>query len=336
MLQKNMNDPSKKNHFARNIRNSAVLQDDCSPKVAVIILNYNQPHLTTQCVETFLATEYPNLSIVIVDNGSTDNSVEILKKHFDLPLISVGINRGYSAGNNEGIKYALVQEVDYILIVNNDTEVVNKRFLYPLVEEMMQNRSTGIIGPKVLNPGEHVQKTILHTPTLTNYFCRKYIRKNSDTEYDVAHEVEAVSGVCWLVRSEIFLNIGLLDEDYFMYGEEQDYCYRVRQVGWKVKYLPVRSVLHKIDEINPKSIQLRYVYSRRNQTLFLRKHAGFIPGLVLALLLVSSSMAHIILSLLTEKNDQEQNNVLGNSFLLPLAKELMTVLIRSSMPNKAR
>lgn len=305
-------------------------QGVCFPKVAVIILNYNNPQLTAQCIETFMTVDYPNFEIFIIDNGSTDDSLRLLQRYFpDLPLVCTGANRGYSGGNNEGIKYALANKAAYVLIVNNDTEVMNRRFLHEMIVEMTRDTSVGIIGPKVLNPGGRVQDTILYTPTLRNCIKSHFLRGFPRYDYNVAQEVEVVSGVCWLIRAEVFRTVGLLDDDYFMYVEEQDYCYRARKVGWEVKYLPVSSILHQRASDSLQSILRRYVYSRKNLVWFQRKHFGLFPALVLAVLIMASNILRVALWAFRRKHSTER--ALYNVELLrALASELAAALRRHS------
>jgi len=282
--------------------------DTLLPKVAVVILNYNAPQHTTRCVETFLGANYPNLEIVVVDNKSPDGSAEWLREHFpDLPLVCTGANLGYAGGNNAGIKYALANGASYILIVNNDTELINQDLVQEMMSEMESDASVGIIGPQVLNSGDRIQDTVLYTPTIGNLLKSRLCPGFSQYDYKVAHKVESVSGVCWLIRAQVFEAIGLLDQDYFMYAEEQDFCYRATKAGWRIKYVPVVSVLHHKESDSPQRQVPRYVHSRSNLVLFQKKHFGFLPAVFLAALILMSNLSRIVFWAWQQEPDKENS-----------------------------
>lgn len=278
------------------------------PKVSIVILNWNGAEDTIKCLDSFSQLQYPNYELVVVDNGSTDGSVEQIKARFpDIILIETGNNLGYSGGNNVGIKYGLESGKDYFLIVNNDTESVNPYFIQKIVEKMEEDQSVGIIGPRILNPGGQVQDTILFTPTLLNCMKKSLDLRSGPKEtkknYNISKIVEAVSGVCWLIRKEVIDDVGFLDEDYFMYVEEQDYCYRAQKAGWKVMYCPVESILHykEPDDKNKERNYRQYVYARRNLILFFYKHFGFFQALMLAALFLASNLLKVVISLMIKK-----------------------------------
>lgn len=298
------------------------------PKVFVIILNWNGAEDTIKCVNSFLQLQYPNYGIVVIDNGSTDNSTQRIKEKFpDITLIETGKNLGYAGGNNVGIRYALKNGAAYNLIINNDTEMVKPNFLQQMVRAMEADQTIGIMGPRVLNPGSQVQDTILFTPTLLNLIRESMLfntRSKNRGNYNISQQVEAVSGVCWLIKRKAIEDIGLLDEDYFMYAEEQDYCYRAQKAGWKIMYFPVKSVLHYkgIDDENIERTHRQYIYARQNLVLFLRKHFGFLQALILAALFLMSNISKVTFSKLTGK----EKNFYNMSVLSALFYEFKFVL----------
>ncbi|MCD6429446.1 glycosyltransferase family 2 protein [bacterium] len=299
------------------------------PKVAIIILNYNGWQDTIECLESVLRNNYPNYQVIVVDNGSADDSVEWIREKFPhLTLIETGRNLGYAGGNNIGIKKALENGAKYILIVNNDTKIINPEFVTQMVDVMESDSTIGILGPKVLNFKGQIQDTILYIPTLSNCLrgsFRLRFKVKKSRNYCVTQSVDAVSGVCWFIRSDTINTVGLLDEDYFMYVEEQDYCYRVKKAGWKIMYYPVESVLHKKgsgDEVDKERIYRQYIFARRNLVLFLRKHFGFWKALVLAVLFSISNISKVILSKLTGRGAKFYNF----SFLQNLLSEIKYAL----------
>ncbi len=280
------------------------------PKVSIIVLNWNNYKDTKKCLISFKKIDYPNYDVIVVDNGSVDGSGKKLKEIF--PSYSFILNKenlGYTGGNNLGIKRAIDEGADYVLMLNNDTKVINPNFLYKIVGQMSEELSVGIIGPKVFDSDRIVQETILFAPTLLNlireslfFKIHRKIKKN----YNVAQCVEVVSGVCWLIRREVIKTIGLLDEDYFMYVEEQDYCYRAEKAGWKIMYYPVESVIHykEPEDGNKPRTYRQYIYTRRNTVLFIRKHFGFLQALVLAILFFISNIIKVVFSKFTRKEEE--------------------------------
>lgn len=281
-----------------------------NPKVFIIILNWNNYKDTKKCLISLEKIDFPNYKIIVIDNGSTDGSGKKLKEIFpSYTFILNKENLGYTGGNNLGIKRAIDEGADYILILNNDTKVVNPNFLYKMIEQMNEEPSVGIIGPKVFSSDGIVQETILFVPTLLNSIRESLffkIHRKTKKNYDVAQFVDAVSGVCWLIRREVIQNIGLLDEDYFMYGEEQDYCYRAEKAGWKIMYYPVESVVHykNPEDKNISRTYRQYIYARRNIILFIRKHFGFLQALALAMLFFASNVLKVIFGEFTRKKEK--------------------------------
>ena len=299
-----------------------------SPKVSIIILNWNGADDTIKCVNSFSQLEYPQYDLVVVDNKSTDDSAKRISATFPaITLIATEQNLGYTGGNNVGIRHAMNNGADYVLIVNNDTELLNPMFLKDAISQIEKAPNIGILGPKVLNPGGIVQKTILFTPTLNNAIRESILFKTGskkEHDYNVKQDVEAVCGVCWLIRKKVVEDVGLLDEDYFMYAEEQDYCFRAKKGGWKIVYHPVESVLHKKgpeDENEERTIR-QYIYARRNLVLFLYKHFGFMQALMLSFLFIMSNILKTVLSRLASK----ENNFYNTSLLMRIVSELKYVL----------
>lgn len=308
------------------------------PKVSIIILNWNNYNDTKRCLRSFKKIDYPNYEVIVVDNGSNDGTDVKLKKEFSsCNFIFNYENLGYAGGNNIGIKKALKDAADYILILNNDIKVINSKFLDEAVSQMERNPSIGIIGPKVLNPGGNIQDTILFVPTLLNSIKESLffkIHKKTKKNYNIPQFVGVVSGVCWLIRREVIQNIGLLDEDYFMYVEEKDYCYRAEKAGWKIIYYPVKSIIHykNTEDKNISRTYRQYIYTRRNTILFIRKHFGFLQALMLAMLFLVSNVLKVVFSKITRKKEK----FYSLSLLLKLFSEIKYVLCMEKENDKTK
>lgn len=301
------------------------------PKVFVIVLNWNAANDTIKCVNSFLRLQYSSYELIVVDNCSNDNSMQQIGDSLPaVKIIESKRNLGYTGGNNIGIRYALSNGAEYVLIVNNDTEVINAQFLRKMVDEMERDVLVGIMGPKVLNPGGHIQGTILFTPVFIN--CLKaslslWLGDKRGEDYTVPQEVAAVSGACWLIRRKAIDQIGFLDEDYFMYVEEQDYCYRARKAGWKIAYSPIESILHYKEPVDTNKARnfRQYIYVRRNLVLFLYKHFGCFQSVLLATLFLISN----IFKVATSKALQRQSDFYKGTLLLSLFKEMLFALMCS-------
>jgi len=298
-----------------------------SPRVAVVVLNWNRPRETIACVRSLGGILYPNLRIVVVDNGSTDDSAARIRKALPgITLLETGANKGYTGGNNAGITHALEEGAAYVLILNNDTTVVEPRFVDEMVAVMESDRDIGILGPRVADRNGGVQRTVLRFPTPGK--CLKDIvragRREEEADYASPRRVEAVSGVCWLIRSEVFADVGLLDERFFMYVEEQDFCFRAARAGWKVMYVPVPSIRHERgggDEYDRQRNVRHYVYGRRNTVLFLRKHFGRVWAFFFAALFLCSNTCKVLVS-----RAAGLENIYTFSLLQRLWKEILHVL----------
>lgn len=249
------------------------------PKVAVVILNYNNPHDTIECVNSLMRNSYENFEVILIDNGSTDNSVEMLKtlKYRNLTFIRNEKNLGFAGGCNIGIRHALRSGADYVLLLNNDT-VVREDFLDSLMEQALKHPDAGVIGPKIY----------FYDESNKIWFAGGYI----DWKYDGAHvgygkpdageynaekPVEFVTGCAMLVKREVLERVGLLDSSLFLYQEDVDFCIRVRKAGYKCIYIPYPHVWHKggaTTKERRRMSPLHRYWGTRNKLALFRKNFG--------------------------------------------------------------
>lgn len=244
-----------------------------TPRVSIIVLNYREAELTVNCVESLKDLTYPNFEIIVVDGGSGDGSVEILRRKLDgTTILGLNENRGYCGGNNFGIEYALCAKSDYIHLLNPDTLLINKEYLARLVDFMEARPDVGIVGPRVYwNSKAVVQDTILRFPGVwrsTKAFFG--FSRQKSTPLGAPIEVDAINGVCVLVKASVFRKAGLLDEKMFMYCDEVEFAWRVWRAGWKVMYLPVDSVVH-LKKINENPTNIFSLLTRRNTAYCIKK-----------------------------------------------------------------
>ncbi|OYT25508.1 MAG: hypothetical protein B6U95_09135 [Thermofilum sp. ex4484_82] len=206
------------------------------PLVAIVILNWNGKKLLKTCLSTlFQLTNYPNYKVVVVDNGSIDGSIEIVKKYFPkVDVLALGKNYGFVKGNNEGIKYVLKKySPDYILLLNNDTKIIQKNWLTEMVKVAESDEKVGIVGCKMLSPTRKIT------------VGRVLIFRKSIGECNRSCDVDAVSGACMLISRDLISSIGLLDEVYSpYYFEDTDYCWRAKKKGFRIIYHGKATIIH--------------------------------------------------------------------------------------------
>lgn len=243
------------------------------PLVYIILVNYNGAKDTIECVKSLEQITYNNYRVLIIDNNSTDDSVKILKKNINSKhiIIESKENNGFSAGNNIGIKIALEDKADYVLLLNNDT-VVDKRFLEPLIESF--NSNVGITIGKIYYTKE--KNKIWYDGGNINFKTAKIRHFNYD-KYDTkmyADEMEITfaTGCCMLISSEVIKKVGMLSEDYFLYYEDTDYCCKVIKNNYKIIYNPNSIIYHSVSSSTNKISNLLQYYMIRNKLIFIKKN----------------------------------------------------------------
>jgi len=262
------------------------------PKVAIIILNWNGLEDTIECLESLKKMSYTNYDVIVVDNGSEGNDVEVLRDKYGewAHIIENDKNYGYAEGNNIGLKYALKNSnPDYILLLNNDV-VVDFHFLDELVKVGESDTKIGILGPKIYYYDE--QDRINFAGGKMNFLRGKLIRIGVNEidrgQYDEIKDVDFVEGSAFLIKKRVIEEIGLLDSDYLLYWEDDDWCVRARKAGFKVLYVPRAKLWHKIGISAKKTERIRIYYLIRNRFLFMKKNASrphLISFLILFLLI---------------------------------------------------
>ncbi|MBP3886688.1 MAG: glycosyltransferase family 2 protein [Cellulosilyticum sp.] len=229
-------------------------------KLSIVIVNYNTYFLTKQTVESVIQKQYDfKYEIILVDNASVDGSIEALEDTFSqeieeglVHIIKNTANLGFSKANNIGIRKA---KGEYILLLNSDTEVEGN-CLEECLKQMEANKSLGALGCKVvLADGtlDHACKRGFPTPKASLYYFMKWDKKDPIKygQYAALHlgedevgEVEVLTGAFMLIPKRVLDEVGLLDEDFFMYGEDIDLCFRIKEGGYKILYYPKQKIIH--------------------------------------------------------------------------------------------
>ncbi len=221
-------------------------------RVAVVIPNWDGADLLRQCIDSILAQTYKNTSIVVVENGSRDNSLEILKSYGKKVIILPQThNLGFAGGVNVGINYALRQDIEYIALFNNDA-IADKNWVKNLVAILDQDKKVGIVTSKILIDGTGKIDSTGDWYTTTGMPFPRGRGEADKHQYDKLTLVFGASGGASLYRSELFRDIGIFDEDFFAYYEDVDVSFRAQLRGWIVKYEPSAVVYHKLSATSSK------------------------------------------------------------------------------------
>jgi GT2 family glycosyltransferase len=222
--------------------------------------------------------------LIVVDNGSTDGTADWIERHHpEILLIRNQTNLGFTRGNNQAIALA---QGDHMLLLNPDTLLTEDCF-GPQISYLRENPKVGITIPKVLNSDGSFQQQSRRGDArpveVFGYFLKlgKLFPSNkalngylqSWLPQDEIAEVKAVSGSCMFIRREVYEQIGGLDEQFFAYQEDSDYCMRARQAGWRVMYVPLSSIIHYAGEGGSKTRPYHSIYQwHRSYYLYYRKH----------------------------------------------------------------
>ncbi len=265
--------------------------DTSLPSVTIIILNWKKPQYTLACLRSLEAVTYPNFDVIVLDNGSADNSVELLQNalpnlKYRAELIDNKRNLGFADGNNVGIRRAIEQGRDYVLLLNDDTEV-DPGFIEPLVERAESDAQIGIVGPKIYYFDE--PKQIWSAGGVfdkAGWTHQLGVNQPDTAEFNQARSLDYVTGCAMLVKRAVIEKVGVLDGRFFAYYEETDWCARAAKAGFKVWYEPQSKLWHKIS-LKARDLSPLYVYlMTRNRLLFLRNLGVSAPRIWLSLISV--------------------------------------------------
>ena len=210
------------------------------PLVYIIVLTWNGKADTLECLRSLADLTYPNFRIMVVDNNSADGTaVEVIKDYPNVEVIVNGSNLRFAGGNNVGIASAVERGAELVLLLNNDT-TVERHFLTAMVEAIRSDSGAGMAGPKIYYFGD--RKRIWYAGGRIEWWkgwiSHVGVRELDEGQYDAPRRIDYVTGCCMLVKREVIERVGMLDEAYYIYGEDADWCVRASRAGFSLLYVP--------------------------------------------------------------------------------------------------
>lgn len=265
------------------------MSPDAAPLVYAVVLNWNQPQHTIECVRSLLGQQPRAPRLLVVDNGSTDNSVEVIRHAFpEVELIAGERNLGFAGGVNVGIRRALAEGAQYVLLVNNDA-IADPSMLDELLA-CAQADGAGVLAPAIyyVEPPDR----LWFAGGRVNPLLLESLGPRGRIEPlpDAPTERDFLAGCALLVRREVFEAAGLFDERFFMYYEDLDFCLRVRRSGYRLLVVPRARLWHKVAQSSggAESPQERYLMALSSGRYFRKHMRGWQPALIVPYRLLSA------------------------------------------------
>jgi GT2 family glycosyltransferase len=275
------------------------------PSAAIIIVNYNQVDDTIACIESLINADAVLSQIILVDNASSDQSVNIISKKFgdSLTIISLDENRGYPYGLNQGILVGFEKGADWFLLMNNDV-IVDERFIEALQKATIEKPEADLIGPTILyydNPEIiwYIGYTIF-PGTLIG--CRSYRGKKYSTNIPKYVSIDVMHGCAMMVHKKVFQEIGLFDTSDIIYGDDADFSLRARKAGFNMIAATRAKMWHKISLTMGKEKPIRRYLRVRNTIAFYRKNSKGFKSIIMFIFTLIKTIVTMAKDLLSDKS----------------------------------
>lgn len=251
--------------------------------VSILIVSWNTKHVLHDCLASvYKETKGITFEVIVIDNASTDASTKMVTAEFpSVILIENSVNRGFAAANNQGITIA---QGRYLLLLNSDTRVLDNAVAKTL-SFADAHPEAAVVACRVLNPDRSFQPTCFMFPSVVNMILSSsYLYKLFPSSRlfgreemtwwgrDNVREVDVVGGCFMLVRREAIEQVGRMDEQFFMYCEETDWCYRFKKTGWKVLFTPHAEIIHLGDQSTKQKKHEMFLQLWGSMLLFFKKH----------------------------------------------------------------
>lgn len=226
--------------------NHSISTNILTPSVAIILVNWNSYEVTNDCILSLKKTSYPDFKIILVDNGSADGSGQKLEQqHPGIIVLYSDKNLGFTGGNNIGLRYSLEHQFTYSMLLNNDT-FVEPDFLTHLIGYISRHPKTGAVQPRIhfnydrsllWNGGSYFNQW-------TGFTYTKGEKKLPGKEHMIIKEVDWITGCALLVKNSVLSQVGLLAENMFIYSEDADLSFRIKEKGYHLVYIPASVIYH--------------------------------------------------------------------------------------------
>ncbi len=282
--------------------------------LSVIVVSWNVRDLLRRCLQSVTAAATPGsgqgqaleIEILVVDNASSDGSATMVRTEFPTAhLIANDQNRGFTAANNQGLA---ASQGRYLLLLNPDAELVDNA-LAEMLACLESHPRAGVVGPELLYPDGSIQSSRRRFPTLAtallestviqewwrdNRVLRRYYMLDTPPLPGEPQAVDWVVGACLLVRRAAYEQVGGLDEGFFMYSEELDWCRRIKSAGWEVLYLPGASVIHHEGKSSEQVVPAMHIHFQSSKVRYFRQHHGRAQAALLRAFLLSTYVYQLV------------------------------------------
>lgn len=285
------------------------------PLVSILIVNYNGSEVLNPCLSSLTKSVYKNIDVIVVDNGSTDDSVSMIKKNYkDVVLVEAGKNLGFASGNNLAYESA---KGKYVILLNGDTEV-KPDWLNRLVEFAEEHPDGGVFTPKILFFED--KKTINSAGGMCDIYGFSPLRGTFEKDVGQYNKTETVfyaHGAAMMIRKDLIDKIGFLDDSYFIYHEELDFCWRTWLSGYKVYYVPGAIVYHKLQKrlfyTKEKLAKRQFLVKKNRIRTLIKNHKN--PFLIIVAITISTLVSLVELIYYFIKRDFESPKGILQGFL---------------------
>ena len=273
--------------------------------LSIIIVSWNTSGLLRQCLNSIYETSCRfSFEVIVVDNGSSDDSVSMVEECFpSVILLKNGKNLGFACANNQGLATG---QGRYFMLLNSDT-IVLPGAVDALVEAANRHPEVGVIGPKLLNMNGTLQQSWSSFPSFVSELVGRNFRiRRPVPDVPNMYDVDWIMGACMLVRSETIQDVGKMDEDYFFYSEETDWCFRIKKKNWKVWYLASTEIYHVGGGSTDRGSTAQLVRLYQGKLLYFQKnHGGLVTTLLRLGLAISNSLGILRRLLFINRLDRE-------------------------------
>lgn len=309
--------------------------------VSTVVVSWNTCEVLRNCLASLYAnTRDIEFEVIVIDNASTDDSVAMVRSAFpQVTLVKNSENHGFAAANNQGIAMA---QGRYVLLLNSDTIILNNA-IKKTVDFANFHPKAGVVGCRVLNSDRSLQLTCFMFPSILNMLLSasylyklfpksKFFGRERMTWWDRndIREVDVVTGCFMLVRQEAIKQVGTMDEKFFMYGEETDWCYRFKRAGWKVMFAPAGKIIHYGGASSRQKRSEMTLQLRESILLFMRKHKSFLTYAFACLLIALFFFLRVpywLIRAMFSRNSKSNNISIARTYLTGAYKALLGLMI---------